>query len=61
MADASIPSLKNAPTPREIWGWVARGEVALALGVVGIVVLLILPVPAILLDLFLALSIASSG
>ncbi|WP_420849497.1 flagellar biosynthesis protein FlhA [Phenylobacterium deserti] len=43
-----------------MWGWVARGEVALAVGVVGIVVLLILPVPAFLLDLFLAISITSS-
>ena len=62
MADISFPSgLKGqAPTPREIWGWVARGEVALALGVVGIVVLLILPVPPFLLDVFLAISIASA-
>ena len=62
MADISLPGgLKGAaPTPREVWGWVARGEVALALGVVGIVVLLILPVPPILLDLFLAISIASA-
>nr|WP_309087835.1 flagellar biosynthesis protein FlhA [Phenylobacterium sp.] len=43
-----------------MWGWIARGEVGLALGVVGIVVLLILPVPAFLLDLLLALSITSS-
>ena len=42
------------------WGWVARGEVALALGVVGIVVLLILPIPAFLLDLLLAISITSA-
>jgi flagellar biosynthesis protein FlhA len=27
-------------------GWVARGEVGLALGIIGIIVLLILPVPA---------------
>ncbi|RAK56622.1 flagellar biosynthesis protein FlhA [Phenylobacterium deserti] len=61
MADTSVPSLGGkAPTPREMWGWVARGEVALAVGVVGIVVLLILPVPAFLLDLFLAISITSS-
>lgn len=60
MADASIPSPRGAPTPKEIWGWVARGEVALALGVIGIVVLLILPIPAILLDLFLSISIATS-
>jgi flagellar biosynthesis protein FlhA len=60
MADASIATARGAPTPREIWGWVARGEVALALGVIGIVVLLILPIPALLLDLFLAVSIATS-
>ena len=61
MADTSVPSLGGkAPTPREIWGWVARGEVALAVGVVGIVVLLILPVPAFMLDAFLAISITSS-
>jgi len=60
MADASFPRSLTAtpPTPREIWGWVARGDVALALGVVGIVVLLILPVPAFLLDFFLSISIA---
>ena len=61
MADVSFSGMKGAaPTPREIWGWVARGEVALALGVVGIVVLLILPVPPFLLDVFLAISIASA-
>ncbi|QUD90721.1 flagellar biosynthesis protein FlhA [Phenylobacterium montanum] len=43
-----------------MWGWVARGEVGLAVGVVGIIVLLILPVPAFLLDLLLALSITSA-
>jgi flagellar biosynthesis protein FlhA len=52
--------MRNAPSAREVWSWVARGDVALALGIVGIVVLLILPVPAFLLDLFLALSITSS-
>jgi len=41
-------------------GWVARGEVALALGIVGIVVLLILPIPAFILDVLLALSITSA-
>jgi flagellar biosynthesis protein FlhA len=60
MADVSLPNLKGAPSPREILGWVARGEVALAVGVVGIVVLLILPVPPFLLDLFLAISITSA-
>jgi flagellar biosynthesis protein FlhA len=43
-----------------MWGWVARGEVALALGIVGIVVLLILPIPAFMLDMLLALSITSA-
>ncbi len=38
----------------------ARGEVLLALGVVGVVVLLIVPIPAWLLDGLLSLSIASS-
>ncbi|MCI3135038.1 flagellar biosynthesis protein FlhA [Phenylobacterium aquaticum] len=37
-----------------------RGEVALALGVVGVIVLLILPVPAFLLDTLLSLSITSA-
>ena len=60
MTDISLPSLRNPPSPREIWSWVARGEVALALGVVGIVVLLILPVPPFLLDFFLAISITSA-
>ncbi|MDZ4370355.1 MAG: flagellar biosynthesis protein FlhA [Phenylobacterium sp.] len=38
----------------------ARGEVAMALGIVGIVVLLILPIPAFLLDVLLSISIAMS-
>ena len=37
-----------------------RGEVGLSLGVVGIIVLLILPIPAFMLDLLLALSITSA-
>jgi len=41
-------------------GWVARGEVGLAIGVCGIVVLLILPIPAFLLDMLLAISITSA-
>jgi len=50
----------GAPSPRQMLGWLARGEVAMALGVVGIVVLLILPVPAFLLDALLTLSITSA-
>jgi len=61
MADVGIPSrYGQAPNARDVWGWIARGEVALAMGVVGIVVLLILPIPAILLDLLLAVSITSA-
>ena len=55
----SLPTGKT-PTPKEVWGWVARGEVGLAIGVVGIIVLLILPVPSFLLDMLLALSITSA-
>src|SRR5579864_1721449 len=61
MADASVPSrYGQTPNARDVWGWVARGEIALAVGIVGIVVLLILPIPAFLLDLLLAISITSA-
>jgi flagellar biosynthesis protein FlhA len=61
VADAAIPwSSTNRPGARDIWGWVARGEVGLALGVVGIIVLLILPIPAFMLDMLLAISITSA-
>ena len=61
MADASVPSrYGQTPNARDVLGWVARGEVALALGVVGIVVLLILPIPAFLLDALLSISITSA-
>jgi len=40
--------------------WLVRGEVALALGVIAVLVLLIIPVPAFLLDALLAISLASS-
>ncbi|HEY3814941.1 MAG TPA: flagellar biosynthesis protein FlhA [Caulobacteraceae bacterium] len=43
-----------------MWAWVARGEVAMALGVILIVVLLIVPMPRIVLDLLLAVSITGS-
>ncbi|MFZ5668928.1 MAG: flagellar biosynthesis protein FlhA [Pseudomonadota bacterium] len=41
-------------------GWILRGEVGLAIGVIGIVVLLILPIPPFVLDILLALSITSA-
>lgn len=49
-----------APSARDVWGWVAKGEVALALGVIGVIVLLILPVPPMGLDALLAISITSA-
>jgi flagellar biosynthesis protein FlhA len=61
MADAALPfSSTNRPNARDVWGWVARGDVGMALGVVGIIVLLILPTPPFLLDLLLAMSITSA-
>jgi flagellar biosynthesis protein FlhA len=61
MAEASLPSrFGQTPNARDVLGWVARGEVAMALGVVGIVVLLIIPIPSFMLDLLLALSITSA-
>src|SRR5215469_7443670 len=49
-----------APTPRDVIGWLAKGEVAMALGVIGVIVLLILPVPAFMLDGLLAISLTSA-
>jgi flagellar biosynthesis protein FlhA len=61
MADTSLQArLAAAPSARDMLGWVARGEVGLAVGVVGIIVLLILPIPAFMLDILLALSITSA-
>ncbi|MCX8499001.1 MAG: FHIPEP family type III secretion protein, partial [Caulobacteraceae bacterium] len=50
----------SAPTAKEVWGWLSRGDVIMAIGVVGIIVLLIIPVPPVLLDLLLAVSISMS-
>ncbi len=59
MTDAAVPA-SNRLTLREVMGWLMRGEVALALGVLLIVVLLIVPIPTMILDLLLAVSIMSS-
>jgi len=48
------------PTGKELLSWVARGDVGLAIGVIGVIVLLILPIPAFLLDMLLSLAITSS-
>ena len=61
MADA--PFMKDGmarPTGRDALGWLLRGEVGMAAGVIGILLLLILPVPAFMLDLLLAISLVSS-
>ena len=60
MAELSMGAALPKVTPREVWGWVARGEVGLAVGVIGVVLLLVLPVPALLIDLLLAVSIISA-
>ncbi|WP_339871436.1 flagellar biosynthesis protein FlhA [uncultured Brevundimonas sp.] len=48
------------PTGKEVFGWFARGEVAMATGVIGVILLLILPIPKFLLDMLLAISLVSS-
>ena len=48
------------PTGGDIRGWLMRGEVGMAVGVIGVILLLILPVPKFLLDLLLAISLVSS-
>ena len=61
MADVTFSGMmSNTPTGKQVWSWVGRGEVAMALGVVGIVVLLIVPAPPMLLDLLLAISITTA-
>lgn len=61
MADAALPKTSSAmPSASSLWAGILRGEMGLAVGVVGIIVLLILPVPPMLLDLLLAISLAGS-
>jgi flagellar biosynthesis protein FlhA len=44
----------------EIGGWLKRGEVIMAIGVIAIVVILILPMPSFVLDILLSLSLTSA-
>jgi flagellar biosynthesis protein FlhA len=60
MADAAAPTASSMPSPKALLDGFLRGEMGLALGVVGIIVLLILPVPPILLDMLLAISLTGS-
>ena len=48
------------PSGTDIRGWLLRGEVGMAVGVICVILLLILPVPKMLLDLLLAISLVSS-
>ena len=64
MTDIPVsPLMKDGlapPTGREMWGWFARGEVYMAIGVIGVILLLILPIPVFLMDVLLAVSLVSS-
>lgn len=60
MADAAAPTASSMPSAKSLVEGIMRGEMGLALGVVGIIVLLILPVPSFLLDLLLAISLTGS-
>ncbi|WP_066687213.1 flagellar biosynthesis protein FlhA [Caulobacter sp. CCH9-E1] len=61
MADAAAPTAaRSVPSAKSLVDGFMRGEMGLALGVVGIIVLLILPVPSFLLDLLLAISLTGS-
>jgi len=61
MADAALPKTSTSmPSAGSLWAGVLRGEMGLAVGVVGIIVLLIMPVPPMLLDLLLAVSLTGS-
>ena len=52
--------MRRVPSLKEAWSWVARGDVAMALGVVLIILLLVTPIPPILIDLLLAISLTAS-
>ncbi|MBI1684012.1 flagellar biosynthesis protein FlhA [Caulobacter hibisci] len=61
MADAAAPKAGTSlPSAKSLWEGILRGEMGLAVGVVGIIVLLILPVPPFLLDILLAVSLTGS-
>ncbi|MBI5128933.1 MAG: flagellar biosynthesis protein FlhA [Rhodopseudomonas palustris] len=62
MTDTTVGSGPGGgfPSLRDIGGMLKRGDLALAFGVLTILVVLILPLPAVVLDLFLAISITLS-
>jgi flagellar biosynthesis protein FlhA len=56
----STPSISGIPSLSDIIAILKRGDLALAFGVLTILVVLILPLPSLVLDLFLAISITLS-
>ncbi|MXN63295.1 flagellar biosynthesis protein FlhA [Stappia sp. GBMRC 2046] len=52
--------LQAIPGVSELWNTLRNGDIALALGVMTIIILLILPMPPVMLDIFLAISIVFS-
>ena len=59
-ADQGAATPSNIPSLRELINLLKRGDLALAFGILTILVVLILPLPSIVLDLFLAISITLS-
>ncbi len=60
MADAALAPPRAAPDLRALLRSAPRGEIGLAVGVIGVVLLLVLPIPANLIDLLLAISITAA-
>ena len=62
MADIPAPRFNTSAVPSfaEARGWLFRGEVGLALGVIGIVLMLVLPLPAVLMDALIAISLTAA-
>ncbi|OYW82833.1 MAG: flagellar biosynthesis protein FlhA [Asticcacaulis sp. 32-58-5] len=61
MADAAATTTGVQPFKvSEIGGWLKRGEVIMAVGVMLIIVMLIIPLPPFLLDVLLSMSVASA-
>lgn len=60
MAEAAAAGKGPAITFSDVQGWLKRGEVVMALGVIMIIVFLIIPIPAMMLDMLLSLSVTSS-
>lgn len=60
MTDVSAGPLARGFRPADMVNWWKRGDLWMAVGVIGIMVILIFPMPSMLLDLMLAVAIISS-